>query len=720
MGRSSRWLLVFVLFSPGLMAQSYVLDPYATVTEHSRTLLYPFAGGLNNPQFWNIQLDNDGLTDLLVFDRNGGKVLTFRNTGTNWFYAPEYEYEFPAMEHFVVTADFNCDGLEDLFTSFDDGVSVYKAVPEGSNISYVLETEKLEYEEIGFSFDVGVGIIDIPAFVDVNGDGDLDMLTFKLIGGFVDYFENQAVENGQPCTLQLEHVNSCWGDFYESGITKAVQLDSSCSETPVDKSMLHGMHAGSTFLVFDEDADGDMDLVLGDLSFQNLNKLVNGGDASLAHIVEQDTVFPGYDIPVDMTTFPAPFLLDVDLDGRQDLLVSPNKEGFSINTHNVSYYRNVSVDDTFVFQFQEDSLFVSDMVDVGSEAHATFFDHNNDGLLDIVIGNYGYFNAGTFNGKLALYENTGTADAPSWTLMTRNYADLEIYGFRGLHPTFGDINGDGKTDMLVGEENGFVHYFKNIAADGADATFILAGPNFQGIDVGKYSTPQLVDVNGDELLDLIIGEENGNLNYYENTGTATDPVFTLLDELWGSVDVRKPLTLTGYSTPWLTYDADGNAMLLVGCLAGSIFQYTPTPDFSGAFTKVTEDYAAIDDGDRTTVCTADLDGDGILEILTGNDRGGITLYRDASTIVQTNEVFVPGKLHPFPQPAADVMFLSVSDQELTHLFIYDLTGKLVECVALGQERPLRISLEHIMPGMYVLNAADARGWVHYTGKLIRQ
>ena len=55
-------------------------------------------------------------------------------------------------------------------------------------------------------------------------------------------------------------------------------------------------------------------------------------------------------------------------------------------------------------------------------------------------------------------------------------------------------------------------------------------------------------MNGDELLDLIIGEENGNLNYYENTGTATDPVFTLLDELWGSVDVRKPLTLTGYST----------------------------------------------------------------------------------------------------------------------------------------------------------------------------
>ena len=194
------------------------------------------------------------------------------------------------------------------------------------------------------------------------------------------------------------------------------------------------MHAGSTFLVFDEDADGDMDLVLGDLSFQNLNKLVNGGDASLAIYRGTGYGLSGYDIPVDMTTFPAPFLLDVDLMEGRTCSYHPTRKG-SVSIHITSLTTEMyllMILSSFSFR---KTPFVSDMVDVGSEAHATFFDHNNDGLLDIVIGNYGYFNAGTFNGKLALYENTGTADAPSWTLMTRNYADLEIYGFRGLHPT---------------------------------------------------------------------------------------------------------------------------------------------------------------------------------------------------------------------------------------------------------------------------------------------
>ena len=130
------------------------------------------------------------------------------------------------------------------------------------------------------------------------------------------------------------------------------------------------------------------------------------------------------------------------------------------------------------------------MVDVGSEANTPLFDHNNDGLLDIVIGNYGYFNAGTFNGKLALYENTGTADAPSWTLMTRNYADRDLR-FQRAASHLGDINGDGKTDMLVGEENGLCITSRTLLQMVLDATFILAGQTFRASM--WVNTPQLVD-----------------------------------------------------------------------------------------------------------------------------------------------------------------------------------------------------------------------------------
>ena len=41
---------------------------------------------------------------------------------------------------------------------------------------------------------------------------------------------------------------------------------------------------------------------------------------------------------------------------------------------------------------------------------------------------------------------------------------------------------------------------------------------WDGIDVGLNSVPTFADIDGDGDLDLIVGEENGNLNYYENTG----------------------------------------------------------------------------------------------------------------------------------------------------------------------------------------------------------
>ena len=51
--------------------------------------------------------------------------------------------------------------------------------------------------------------------------------------------------------------------------------------------------------------------------------------------------------------------------------------------------------------------------------------------------------------------------------------------------------------------------------------FTIAAPNYFNIDVGYFSQPQLIDVNRDGLLDIIIGEQDGSLNYCPNSGTAT-------------------------------------------------------------------------------------------------------------------------------------------------------------------------------------------------------
>ena len=47
-----------------------------------------------------------------------------------------------------------------------------------------------------------------------------------------------------------------------------------------------------------------------------------------------------------------------------------------------------------------------------------------------------------------------------------------------------------------------------------------------GVDVGSYTAPSLVDQDNDGDFDMWVGTEYGNLQYYENTGSTTNPVFT--------------------------------------------------------------------------------------------------------------------------------------------------------------------------------------------------
>lgn len=704
-------VVFIVVFIHQTFAQTYLVDPITSVHKGETPALYPFAGGLNNPQFNVIDFTADGIKDLVIFDRNGGKILPFINGGTpgevNYVYYPQGEKLFPPMKYWCVFADYNCDGLEDIFTANEFNVFLYMAVPDGG-LHYELVYDKVKYHEAGFTFFLDVGTIDIPGFVDVNFDGDLDILTFNFSGGVVDYFENMRVEEGLPCdTFKIVHADGCWGSFFESGLEKAVDLDYSCKGITSEKSTA-GLHAGSTFLCFDEENDGDIDIVLGDLAFGNLNMLTNGGNATFAEITAQDTTFPAYNVPFEQDIFPAPFLIDIDNDGKRDMLVAPNKENSSENFKNVTFYKNTSADETFFFTYQQDSLFVSDMVDAGEGSRAVFFDYNADGLKDIVIGNNGYYNNGDFTTGLAVYENTGSSSEPSYTLVTRDYFNISIYGFRMLAPAFADLDADGDDDLLLGESSGFLHFFRNTAADGNPADFsALTEANYLGIDVGQNATPQIIDVNDDALPDLLIGEANGNLNYYQNIGTTTTPAFTLISNLWGNVDVRVPPSTTGNSVPFLMKSLTDPWKLFVGSENGTLFTYEPTTDLTGTFTLLTNSFSDIDEGSFSSVYFADITDDGSPELLTGNYRGGITLYREEGTfdavesIVQTHRIFV------YPNPAFDKLHIKPAGQlRFLSAEMFDVAGNLIMQQTITDNN---IYLTGLQQGLYLLRLTAANG-----------
>jgi hypothetical protein len=145
-------------------------------------------------------------------------------------------------------------------------------------------------------------------------------------------------------------------------------------------------------------------------------------------------------------------------------------------------------------------------------------------------------------------------------------------------PTFGDIDGDGDHDLIIGAQTGQVHLFTNTGGPGNPCSFTLTGVGYQGINVtGQFATPQLFDVDNDGLLDLVIGEMSGNLNYFRNEGSATAPQFVLTDTEFGSVNMRSPGLSFGYSAPFLFRNGN-ESMLFVGSESGRTAVYNGIED----------------------------------------------------------------------------------------------------------------------------------------------
>lgn len=687
-------LIIFLFLAAGrIFSQTVYPVLNIGVTKSTFTFRQPWCGGMNAPQLTQGDLNGDGLNDLYAFDRSGDKSLVFLNNGSNsdtaFDYKPLQDLTFPDLQHHAQLRDYNHDSVPDIFTWTPTGHKLYKGIRNFNTVSYQLVNSLLLYQDNSNYTNMFSLTDDFSPFVDVNGDGDIDFLTFGLTSS-VEYFENQTVELGLPYdSIRYAAPNTCWGHFIEDAAFSSIHLIS-CK---TDKANLGAQaeedasrhSGGSTIYAFDRHNDNDIDLIIGDYGWEKLAYLENCGTNVNAAMCTIDSVFPSCNISNNGIVFPTAFGVDADNDNLTDILVAPNPTAGTADIKNINYYRNTG-DTSCPYQFVSDSFLVSQMLDFGTDSKPVVFDYNNDGLLDIVVGNYGYYRPfQTYQSELALLENTGTNTNPKFNLRDLNYSNLAQYNIVGAHPTFGDLNGDGYKDLLVGDLNGNLSYFKSPAT----STVIFGTLNasqFMNIDVGQYCAPFILDINNDGLNDILCGRKDGKLTYLWNYGTPTNPLFSMdsANTYFGGINVTLSGSTEGYSQPFITTDSAGNKFLYVGSNRGIVFKFQidHTKLRGGTFSTLNTDVLQFDVGAKSVIAIADMNNDGKTDYITGNSRGGLMYFSEAllDSSVLLSVVDLPSvnfNYQIYPNPASSTVTLQITDLsfEIKTIVFYDIWGR---------------------------------------------
>jgi len=696
-----KFLLILLLGGPiiSLFAQQgFYQAQNIEVSTLGSNLTNPWAGGINVPQFSPIDLNNDGILDLVIFDKNGDQLNCYVNNGipgqVDYHYAPEYNQYFPEIQDWVLLRDYNCDDKADIFTSSNGSIKVFKNTSNANNLSFELIGTIFTDRGNGPT-NIYVSSVDIPHIGDIDYDGDIDILTFTNDGSQVEWHKNTSIENFGSCdSLSFEMADNCWGDFSENFANNSVVLNDCGGLKQSDGTV----HSGSTITALDLNGDQSMELLLGDITFNNLVMLENSGPADDAVIVGEDAAFPNYDTSVEIPKFPASYYFDFDNDGKKDLIVSPNGNNVSHNYENVWFYKNQAEDNTVNLNLVKTNALQDQMIEVGSGAHPVFFDYNADGLMDLIVANYGYYiNGGNFNSQLALYKNIGSLNSPAFELITDDFSGLGSLNFTtNLSPTFGDIDNDGDEDMLLGDSDGKLHLFTNIFSNG-EANFMLSNINYFSIDVGSFASPQFADLDRDGDLDLIIGNRQGHLHYYSNEGNQTDADFVLNTDFFGEINLTDPIYNTAYTVPSIIDTEDGYE-LYIGTEKGQIHHYNNIDDnLNGAFDIVSDSILLYSHGIRFSPSLYDLNNDGWNDMLLGVFSGGIHLLWGSSYEEVKLEETVEVQLTIFPNPSDGIINVA-SDINIQTIRAYNLSGQLVAEI----EQSSSIDLSHLDKGLYIL------------------
>jgi hypothetical protein len=563
--------------------------PFPVLDAAGQPYEFPFLGGLNLPRPQFVDIDDDGDADLFIHEF-GSSLQFFENTGSAG--EPRFEWRTDRYQDLEVGewarfVDIDADGDIDLVAELPYGrVRLIRNAGSASEARFVAEQDSLR-DAAGVP--LYVDRQNIPAFGDIDCNRRLDLIIGRVEGvatryeavspnderfAFVtDYFEGiEIIGQTQPGTsrhganaLQLVDADGdgdtdlLWGDFFEPGVLLIENRGATCasfsfSTTPVAVPTADSLDTSGYNVpaAADVDGDGDLDFAMGVLGgaytpvrnlTDNLYFWERTADGTLAFRTGRLLY------AIDAGAESAPAIGDLDGDGDLDLLVGTRIDPSVTNTARLLYFRNDGTPDS-------PSFILADTIDLDPAYHyaPALGDVDDDGDLDLMLG--------TWNRDVAFYRNAGTRSAPRFERDTTVSLDIERAG--NATPVLVDFDGDGDLDLLVGEATGELTFVRNEGTP-AEPRFVRVTDRLGDIDVGRRSAPAVVDLDGDGLLDLVVGRETAGIASFRNAGSAMEPVY----EPWPF-----ELPLPANATPvFVDLDGDGRLDLIAGGVGGGLVFY---------------------------------------------------------------------------------------------------------------------------------------------------